>query len=142
MNFLLPGISMSGRAWESTYPLTALQRAYGCRCHSAVFFLNSHCLRCDTPLGYEPELGQVLSLEPGPGAGTWQLAGPNIPAGNSQVYRRCANLNTPAACNWLILADASTNAYCTACRLNRTVPIFRRLKMRSSGGALRLQNGA
>ena len=70
------GLTRNGRSMNT---LTALQRAYGCRCNSAVFFLNSHCLRCDTPLGYEPELGQVISLSAGDEPGTWLLAGPNVP---------------------------------------------------------------
>jgi hypothetical protein len=44
--------------------------------------------------------------------------------GASPAYRRCANLNTPAACNWL-LADHGVGAkggLCVACRLNRTIP--------------------
>jgi len=67
-------------------------------------------------------LGQVVSLVPGPEANTWQLAGPNAPQANSGLYRRCANLQTPAACNWLIPIDDADHAYCAACRLNRTVP--------------------
>src|SRR4051794_19332367 len=99
MNFLhsrsaLPEVGHS----MSTLP--ALQRAYGCRCQGAVFFLNSHCLRCDTALGYEPELGRVFSLAEGAETGMWLLAGPNVPAGHTKIYRRCANLQTAAACNW------------------------------------------
>ena len=95
------------------YTLTALQRAYGCRCNSAVFFLNSHCLRCDTPLGYEPELGQVFSLSAADEPGTWLLAGPYVPEGHTKIYRRCANLETAAACNWLVpVKDSSHVLHC------------------------------
>jgi hypothetical protein len=106
---------------RSISALAAIQRAYGCRCNSAVFFLNSHCLRCDTALGYEPELGQVFSLAEGAEPGLWLLAGPSMPAGHTKVYRRCANLETAAACNWLVPANTSS-PWCIACRLNRTVP--------------------
>jgi hypothetical protein len=122
MNFLHEETTAFQNGAESAYSLSALRRSYGCRCNSAVFFLNSHCLRCDTPLGYEPELGQVLSLAPGPEVDTWQLAGPDVPSDNTSLYRRCANLHTPAACNWLIRIDGSAQAFCVACRLNRTVP--------------------
>lgn len=102
--------------------LAALRRAYGCRCNSAVFFLNSHCLRCDTPLGYEPRIGRVLSLVPGSTPDTWQVAGPHAIHAQGGVYRRCANLNTAAACNWLVPSGSGEPLFCIACRLNRTVP--------------------
>src|SRR5688572_28222848 len=121
MNFLQDEYTPDGLS-QPSYVLAALQRAYGCRCNSAVFFLNSHCLRCDTPLGYEPQLGRVMSLVPESDSGMWRLAGPNAPAGQSALYRRCANLNTAAACNWLVEAGDELHAYCIACRLNRTVP--------------------
>ena len=44
------------------------------------------------------------------------------------VYTRCTNLNTPAACNWLVPVSvpagdtAPGTLLCRACRLNRTIP--------------------
>lgn len=114
MNFLLD---------EAGYTLSSLQRSYGCRCNSAIFFRNSHCLRCDTPLGYEPHLGQVFSLAPGFEQGTWLLAGPKAPESHAVLYRRCANLHTAAACNWVVEVEpGSGQPYCISCRLNRWVP--------------------
>jgi len=127
MNFLLDGTTAHGSDYEPLYSFAALRRSYGCRCHGAVFFLNSHCLRCDSTLGYEPHLGNVFSLAPATLPDTWQLAGPNVPEGHRQLYRRCANLQSPAACNWLVPVDGlpfarPSDAFCLACRLNRTVP--------------------
>ncbi len=56
-------------------------------------------------------------IAPGPVEGTW-LLDDNPDAG---AFRRCANLDSPAACNWLIPAH-STAALCVACSLNRTIP--------------------
>ena len=53
--------------------------------------------------------------------GTWLLAGPNVPEAHTKIYRRCANLETAAACNWLVPVNESS-PWCIACRLNRTVP--------------------
>jgi len=122
MNFLPDSPAEQNSPEESIFNLTRLQRSYGCRCHSAVFFLNSHCLRCDTPLGYEPELGSVVSLAPGTDWDTWLLTGPKVPDGHTRLYRRCQNLTSSAACNWLVPVDGSDHRYCLACRLNRTVP--------------------
>ena len=37
------------------------------------------------------------------------------------VYKRCTNLATPAACNWLVDAH-DRHDFCRACRLNRIIP--------------------
>ena len=99
-------------------------RAYFCRCGRPVFFRNSVCLACRTPLGYEPHLRQVYPLVQGPEPELWQLATEG--AGHGK-YRRCANLDSPAGCNWLV-AEAETDGnpalFCIACRLNVLSPIF------------------
>ena len=97
-------------------------RAYKCSCGNPVFFGNSLCLKCNKALGYEPHLGRVVSIEPIDGTNEWRVSEPVN--GESLAYRRCANLDTPAACNW-ILSDHGIGAkegLCIACRLNRTIP--------------------
>ncbi len=93
---------------------------------SPVFFRNSHCLSCNTPLGYEPRLGKVFSLAPGPEPQSWYLAGSDVPENHDVVYRQCANATTAAACNWLTRVDLqqqqTAHVYCLSCRLNRTIP--------------------
>lgn len=98
-------------------------RSYLCRCGRPVFFRNSQCLACHTALGYEPQLAKVFPIEPVSGTDGWRIAAkePGTPA----EYRRCANLDTPAACNWLV-ADLEklelAEGLCIACRLNRYIP--------------------
>jgi hypothetical protein len=57
-------------------------------------------------------------LVPGAEPGTWSLAGEE---GSSALFRRCANLESPAGCNWLVPA-ANPSDLCISCRLNRTIP--------------------
>src|SRR3954447_23286687 len=121
MKFLLDELQAQQNGAASVYTLSALQRSYGCRCNRAIFFRNSYCLNCDTPLGYEPQLGKVFSLAPGPDEDTWQLAGPYVPDGHYDLYRRCANANTPANCNWLVDKN-DPQTFCISCRLNWTIP--------------------
>jgi hypothetical protein len=115
-------------------------RSYRCQCGSPVFFRNSECLNCGTPLGYDSALATLLPLMPGQGINTWlqwQPAPKPLPAkagpqsgqtqeGKTQLYSRCANLTTPAACNWLIPqtldAEPAPQPLCQACCLNRTIP--------------------
>jgi hypothetical protein len=45
--------------------------------------------------------------------------------GKGAVYRRCANYESPAACNWLVTIESgsdSSRPFCIACRPNRTIP--------------------
>jgi hypothetical protein len=89
-------------------------RAFRCRCERPVFFRNSFCLACNTPLGYVPERLTLLPLQPDNGA--WRVSGePDGPR-----YKNCSNLE-PAGCNWLLPADDPAGL-CVACRLNRTIP--------------------
>jgi hypothetical protein len=93
------------------------KRAYRCACDSPVFFRNSQCLACHAPLGYEPILGDLRALHPGRTPESWRLLGDDT----GQDYRRCANFDSPAGCNWLVPAR-DPHALCLACRLNRTTP--------------------
>lgn len=56
---------------EPPLPLLA-GRNYHCHCGQPVFFRNSKCLACGTPLGYDCESGLLLPLMPGPREGTWR----------------------------------------------------------------------
>ena len=123
---------------------TLAGRAYRCQCGCPVFFRNSACLACGTPLGYDPEQARLLPLMAGAEAETWlvwhdQQALVLDSPGNTDspvqpenavlppralVYTRCANLQTPAACNWLVpvIGPQTTERLCRACRLNHTIP--------------------
>ncbi len=129
MKFLLDELEARPRRRESFYALSALKRSYTCRCGRAIFFRNSQCLHCFSSLGYETRLGRVFPLQPvargDSSIDLWELTGPDAPPGHDILYRRCANLNTAAACNWLIKVYGSgsgSQQFCKSCRLNRTVP--------------------
>ena len=92
-----------------------LSRSYKCRCGAQLFFRNTKCLTCDAQLGYLPDDGRLVALDPGPRAGTW------LAPGRSDVLKFCGNRNSPAACNWMMYA-ANPAEHCIACRLNRTIP--------------------
>lgn len=113
-------------------PAPITPRAFVCRCGRPVFFRNSVCLACHTPLGYDPDRRRLWPLEPaaaGPGdeAGWWRVAQPARGSAAAR-WRRCSNLGTPSACNWLVAAaDPQLREHpeaplCRACRLTRTLP--------------------
>ncbi len=109
------------------HPSTA--RAYRCACGAQVFFRNNTCLQCGRSLGFDPRLGQVLTIEPEATSGWWRAASPAAAEGTPLRYRRCAQLDSAALCNWLVpecasdgQADGRGGGSCAACRLNRVIP--------------------
>src|SRR5262245_21166676 len=104
-------------AWRSDQP-TGRGHSYRCPCGRPVFFYNSLCLGCKSPLGYEPEEQKVRALEAGPQPSTWKLHGQME---NEPLWRRCGNFDSPAGCNWLVDAR-DEEPLCLSCRLNRTIP--------------------
>ncbi|PZW69762.1 hypothetical protein F471_01090 [Pseudomonas sp. URMO17WK12:I1] len=107
------GLRIGDSAMQTRSPS---QKALGkCTCGQPIFFRNSQCLACQSPLGYEPERGQVVTLHAGEGPHSWRIDG------DVRRYRRCANLHSAAGCNWL-LPHTSAGELCIACQLNRTIP--------------------
>ena len=92
-------------------------KVWSCRCGQSLFFSNSQCLACSAALGYQPEQSRLSSLQPGVQPDTWLL---DVDPEYGEL-RRCANLDSPAACNWLLPAN-DHDALCIACSLNRTIP--------------------
>lgn len=106
-----------------------LQRSFVCRCGCPLFFRNSRCLNCGSALGFDPVAGELVVLE---GEADGRLRATTGPLGRR--YRRCANLETAAACNWLLPQDPALmprgpdghplteRCLCLACAVNRTIP--------------------
>ena len=111
-----------GRFLEDPSKATTGGRAYKCACGNPVFFHNSNCPKCNAVLGYEPNQARLMSIVPVPGSDEWRIQ--EKQNGESPAYRRCANRDTPAACNWLLSDDGvgAKGGLCIACRLNRNLP--------------------
>lgn len=83
-------------------------------CGQLLYFENTRCECCGHVLGYLPDQA-ILSALAADRADCWRaLAGPDEP------LRFCANAAYDA-CNWLVPQE-SPDAFCRACRLNRTLP--------------------
>ncbi|MBV9654730.1 MAG: putative zinc-binding peptidase [Acetobacteraceae bacterium] len=92
-------------------------KLYNCQsCGQLLFFENTTCERCGHKLGFLPETTTLSALEPADGPDTWYaLAGTK-----GSRYKFCANA-VHDVCNWVLPAD-SAEAFCVACRHNRTIP--------------------
>jgi hypothetical protein len=82
-------------------------------CGQLLYFENTRCESCGLRLGYLPAKETVTAVEPE--GELWRaLAEPE------KRYRFCANA-AHDVCNWLVHADGP-DAFCEACRHNRTIP--------------------
>ena len=113
-----------GRSLKPSLPVPQRGRAYRCRCGQPLFFGNNQCLKCGVALGFEPDSGLLLPLDPGAEPGVWVAA-------DGAEYTRCANHDNAALCNWLLPRPAPAEApargafvqtLCRCCRLNRVIP--------------------
>jgi hypothetical protein len=66
-----------------------------------LFFENVRCLQCQREVGYSPDLGAMLALDP--------------------EAKKCRNYVSENVCNWLVARDDG-QPFCVACRLNETIP--------------------
>lgn len=104
-------------AWKSDEP-TGRKSSFSCSCGRPIFFRNSLCLGCKAPLGFEPESQVMFALTPTAQPDMWKL---NAEEDGATTWKRCANFDSPAGCNWMTRADEE-ETLCRACRLNRTIP--------------------
>ncbi|MCE9518650.1 MAG: putative zinc-binding metallopeptidase, partial [Verrucomicrobia bacterium] len=84
---------------SSDFPM----QRFTCDCGNVLFFGSSKCLKCGGQVGYDPQGGTMMRLQPG---GAMKL---------------CDNGVKYGVCNWLLPAD-STALLCLACGMNRTIP--------------------
>jgi len=120
-------------AVRATRAPTGQSSAYRCACGQPVFLGNRSCVTCGAPLGFDPNILEVRALIPAEVAGTWHLAAPGDPDESPQnpfidptpaaqaTFRRCANFETVAACNWLV-PTTDADIFCVSCRLNKLIP--------------------
>lgn len=83
-------------------------------CGNLLYFENVICTQCEAMLGFVSDDLQLVALEPKDND-RWTAIGKN------GHYRKCANYSDHAVCNWMVNAD-STDRFCEACRLNKTIP--------------------
>jgi hypothetical protein len=84
-------------------------------CDNLVFFENDVCVSCQRRLGYVPDLGCMVSLDPEKPE-PWQT-----PNGEHREFRLCENYRIHNVCNWLVPAE-DEDPLCASCRLTRVIP--------------------
>ena len=60
------GESLEAQIKDQKERATRLSRFYQCRCGNPVFFDNTRCVACGSELGFLPDEGRLVPLDPGP----------------------------------------------------------------------------
>lgn len=91
-------------------------RQFTCgKCANRVFFENSTCLECSSPLGFDAGAAVIATLAPVSNGQGFRVFGQR----GGPVRQYCAN-SQHGVCNWLTGDDPT--ALCRGCALNRTIP--------------------
>ncbi|UCH74109.1 MAG: putative zinc-binding peptidase [Rhodospirillales bacterium] len=92
-------------------------KTFHCHCGNRLYFENTVCVHCGREVGYLPEHRRIVTLQ----HEADDLWSPATTGGSGGRYRKCRNYEPEQVCNWMIPAD-DHDAFCHACRLNRTIP--------------------
>lgn len=85
------------------------------QCGERLFFENSSCLSCGSEVGFDWSVGRLIAIASAQD-GLWQAVGDA-----ARRYRKCVNYESQGVCNSLV-HEHSTDGFCVACQLNRTIP--------------------
>lgn len=90
-------------------------KLYTCaKCQSLLYFENTVCLNCSSPVGFDASTLSMITLTSSNGKEFTDIKN------NKQTWRFCTNA-IHATCNWIIPAT-QTGEFCIACDLNRIIP--------------------
>jgi hypothetical protein len=82
-----------------------------------IFFENSRCVKCESQVGFLPDVLDLSMLEP-QADHQWRAGSP---LAKNRVYKNCANGEQHQMCNWLVPVE-DPNPFCASCRLNEIIP--------------------
>ena len=71
-------------------------------CNQLVFFENFRCERCESLLGFIPEIAEISAFEDA-GDGLWRSRHPEH---RDMLFKRCHNYEVEKVCNWMVPADS------------------------------------
>ncbi len=89
-------------------------------CGQPVYFENTFCVQCNTSLGFDSQLMEVVAVKPAADNNNILVASAGAGPASGFRYKYCSNQQYNV-CNWLVPYD-SPDEFCIACDLNRTIP--------------------
>ena len=82
-------------------------------CDQPVYFDNTHCLKCQNKLGFDPDQIKMVSMH-------LDQDGTLTESKTNKCFRYCSNQQY-GVCNWVI-PNENHDKFCLACSLNRIIP--------------------
>lgn len=107
------------------FPVMSYTQQQRCHCGHAIQFDDIRCRQCDIPVGFDPDKGHLISLKVADIDERWVSYQEEHQSSVYQTWQRCANLESPIQCNWLVsgLQDQHSHGdLCLACALNIATP--------------------
>lgn len=99
-------------------------RLFKCNhCGQVLYFENSKCEKCGYAIGFSDQSLQLMPLFE-KGINTYKIYSDN----SERLCHYCKN-HEYYVCNWLVPAERESS-FCTACRLNRTIPDIDKIEYR------------
>ena len=89
-------------------------------CGQPVYFENYFCVHCNASLGFDPQQMDLLALKQLPDNSFTLFESNETGTPDSKKYKYCSN-SQYHLCNWLLPYESS-DQFCNACILNRTIP--------------------
>lgn len=106
-------------------PVMSYTQPQRCHCGHAIQFDDTRCRNCSAPVAFDPDKGHLLSLKRANIDDRWVPHSDDKQHSASATWQRCANLETPTKCNWLVsgLQDRHSHGdLCLACSVNIATP--------------------
>jgi hypothetical protein len=93
-------------------------QTFSCRCGNPLFFENTHCLACESEVGWCPACSNIVALEPLENGG-YQCSH----EGCSTALMKCHNYAVENVCNrMVVMAEGHADTLCDCCRYNDVIP--------------------
>ncbi|SDN70761.1 zinc-binding metallopeptidase family protein [Vreelandella arcis] len=93
-------------------------QTFSCRCGNPLFFENTHCLACQSEVGWCPVCTHIVALEPLPKGG-YRCTHPSC----GSALMKCQNYVLSNVCNrMVVMNDGYADTLCDCCRYNAMIP--------------------
>lgn len=93
-------------------------QTFSCRCGNSLFFENTHCLACESEVGWCPACTHIVALDPLLNGG-YRCTHP----GCGSALMKCHNYAVENVCNRMVVkAEGYADTLCDCCRYNEMIP--------------------
>ena len=112
-------------------------QTFSCRCGNPLFFENTHCLACESEVGWCPACCNIVALEP-LDSGGYRCTHENC----GTALMKCHNYAVENVCNrMVVMADGHADTLCDCCRYNDVIPDLSTPVTASAGRRWKRPNG-